>query len=110
MREEKRKRLEAKGWRVGNAAEFLQLTAGEAAYIDLKLKLASHLRKRREKWRLSQSALAGKLRSSQSRVAKMEVGDTSVSIDLLIRSLLTMGASQRELARVITRHRPAAAG
>ena len=109
MREEKRKRLEAKGWRVGSAKEFLGLSDEEAAYIELKLKLAESLRERRRHRRLTQVDLAKLLRSSQSRVAKMETGDPSVSLDLLVRSLLTLGASRRELARIISQSQSASA-
>jgi predicted transcriptional regulator len=103
MRRDKKKRLEAKGWRVGTVQEFLGLTDEEAAYVELRLRLADSLRRRRQKRKLSQTDLAKLLRSSQSRVAKMETGDPSVSIDLLIRSLLTLGASNRDLARTISR-------
>jgi len=109
MREEKRKRLEAKGWRVGNAKEFLGLSDEEAAYIELKLKLAESLRERRRHRRLTQVDLAKLIRSSQSRVAKMEAGDPSVSLDLLVRSLLTLGTSRRELARIISQPQSASA-
>ncbi len=109
MRDEKRKRLEAKGWRIGDAREFLGLTDEEAAYIELKLRLASSLRVRRRRRRLTQAELARVLRSSQSRVAKMEVGDPSVSLDLLVRSLLALGASTVELSRIISARRPAPA-
>jgi DNA-binding XRE family transcriptional regulator len=102
MREDKRKRLEAKGWKVGGTTEFLDLSAEEAAYIELKLKLADGLRERRRRGRLTQVELARRIRSSQSRVAKMEAGDPSVTLDLLIRSLLALGASNRELARLIS--------
>lgn len=109
MREEKRKRLEAKGWRIGGTREFLGLTEQEEAYIDLRLKLAEGLKKRRRRRRLTQVELARAVRSSQSRVAKMEAGDPSVSIDLLVRSLIALGASANDLARIIssTRARPA---
>jgi predicted transcriptional regulator len=109
MREEKRKRLEAKGWKVGSAKEFLGLSDEEAAYIELKLKLAESLRERRRHRRLTQVDLAKMIRSSQSRVAKMETGDPSVSLDLLVRSLLTLGASHRELARIISQPQAASA-
>lgn len=101
MREDKRKRLERKGWRVASTEEFLDLTSEEAAYIELKLKLADGLRRRRKDRRLTQVELAKRVRSSQSRVAKMEAGDPSVSLDLLVRSLLALGASSRELAQMI---------
>ena len=102
MRESKRRRLEAKGWRVGNAADFLSLSPEEAAYVELKLRLADRLKQRRRQRTLTQSGLARLVKSSQSRVAKMEAGDPSVSIDLLIRALLALGASNKELATIIS--------
>jgi ribosome-binding protein aMBF1 (putative translation factor) len=101
MRKAKRARLEKKGWRIGTAQEFLNLSDGEAAYVELRLRLGDSLRRRRQKQKLSQAELAKRIRSSQSRVAKMERGDPSVSLDLLIRSLLALGASNRDLARAI---------
>lgn len=102
MHKGKKARLEAKGWRLGSAQEFLGLSDQESAYVELRLRLARSLRVRRQKRKLSQTDLAKMLRSSQSRVAKMEGGDPSVSIDLLIRSLLALGASNRDLARAIS--------
>jgi len=101
MREKKKKNLEAKGWKVGSAEEFLELTPEEMAYLDLKLRFAENLRKRRQRRKLTQIDVARLISSSQSRVAKMEAGDPSVSLDLLVRSLLALGASKRELARII---------
>ena len=102
MLKSKREKLDAKGWRFGTAQEFLGLSDEETAYVELRLRLADSLRLRRQKRKLSQMGLAKLLRSSQSRVAKMEGGDPSVSIDLLIRSLLALGASNRDLARTIS--------
>jgi predicted XRE-type DNA-binding protein len=102
MRRDKRRKLEAKGWRVGTVQEFLGLTDQEAAYVEVRLRLADSLRRRRQRRKLSQSDVAKLLHSSQSRVAKMECGDPSVSIDLLIRSLFALGASNRDLARAIS--------
>jgi len=102
MREDKRKQLEAGGWKIGSAKEFLRLSDEESAYIELKMRLAESLRERRRRERLSQTDLARALKSSQSRVAKMEAGDPSVSLDLLIRSLLALGTSSRELSRIIS--------
>lgn len=101
VRKDKRRRLEAKGWKVGNTREFLKLTAEELAYIDLKLRLGSNLRARRERRGLTQAGLAKLISSSQSRVAKMEAGDPSVSLDLVLRSLLILGASSLELSRIV---------
>jgi predicted XRE-type DNA-binding protein len=101
MRADKRRRLEARGWRVGTAKELLGLTDEEAAYIELRMKLAEGLKLRRSSRGFTQAALAKAVRSSQSRVAKMEAGDPTVSLDLLVRSLLALGTSSRELARII---------
>ncbi len=102
MRKNKRERLEAKGWRFGTAREFLVPSTEESAYVELRLRLADSLRLRRQKRNLSQTALARLVHSSQSRVAKREGGDPSVSLDLLIRALLALGASTRDLARAIS--------
>jgi ribosome-binding protein aMBF1 (putative translation factor) len=107
MRKAKRKRLETKGWKFGTVKDFLGLSDEESAYIELKIKLATALRQRRQQKGLSQLDLAAKLQSSQSRVAKMEAGDPSVSLDLLIRSLISLGASERELSRIIVTPRAA---
>jgi predicted XRE-type DNA-binding protein len=101
MEKTKKKRLEKKGWRIGSAAGFLDLTPEENRYIELKLALGEHLKRRRRSRKLSQETLAKLLSSSQSRVAKMEAADPSVSLDLLVRSLLSLGSSEKELAKVI---------
>ncbi len=97
----KRKRLEAAGWKVGTTAEFLGLGAEDVAIVELRLGLASGVREVRNRRNLTQAQLGRLLRSSQSRVAKMEAADPSVSIDLMIRSLLTMGASRKQVAAYI---------
>lgn len=104
MRETKRMRPKAAGWRVGTAAQFLDLTPEEAAYVELKLALADYLKTLRVRRRWTQTEVANRLKSSQSRVAKMEAGDRTVSVDLLVKSLLTLGASRKDLGRVIASH------
>ena len=101
MRSTKKARLEKKGWKIGSAEDFLDLTPEEAAYIELKLRLGDNLKQRRVQRRMTQIDLAKRLKSSQSRVAKMESGDPSVSLDLLIRSLLVLGASNRDLGKLV---------
>lgn len=99
MKPEKRKRLEAAGWRVGTVNEFLGLTDEEAVLIELKLDLARAIKAERTHRKMTQEELGEKLGSSQSRVAKMEAGDPSVSIDLLVRALLRLGVNRRDLVR-----------
>lgn len=102
MQSTKRKKLEAVGWTVGSVDEFLRLTPEESAYIEMKLALSHTLRQRRLHNKLSQVELAKLVHSSQSRIAKMEAGDPSVSIDLIMKSLLALGASPKDLAKAIS--------
>ena len=102
MKAAKRRRLEAAGWKVGSAQDFLGLTDEDAEYIELHLSLGALLTKRRKSLGYTQTDVADLIGSSQSRVAKMEAGDPSVSIDLLIRTLLALGANRRQLSRAIS--------
>ena len=101
MNTAKRKKLEIAGWKVGTAEEFLNLSPEEAAYVEVKLNLAKVLSNRRKSLRMTQVTLAKKIKSSQSRVAKMEAGDPSVSIDLLVRSLIALGETPTNLQKVL---------
>jgi DNA-binding XRE family transcriptional regulator len=103
MDAKKRKRLEAAGWTVGEARDFLKLTPDEAALVEMRLALSRNLRERRIEAGLTQTALAKQLGSSQSRVAKLEAGDASVSLELLIRALLAIGASRKDVASALAR-------
>ena len=101
MKKFKQEKLKAAGWALGSVQEFLGLSDAEAALIEMKLSLSRSLRERRQRRGVSQMELAKRLHSSQSRVAKMEAGDPSVSMDLLVSSLLVLGASAADLAKTI---------
>lgn len=102
MKAAKRQKLEAAGWQLGTASDFLDLSAEEAGFVEMKLALSQTLRVWRTRKRLTQVELAKQLRSSQSRVAKMEAADPSVSVDLLLRSLFQLGAKPKDIAKAIT--------
>jgi predicted XRE-type DNA-binding protein len=97
------------GWRFGSAADFLELTSEEAAFVETKLALSRTLRNRRTAQRLSQLELARRLHSSQSRVAKMEAGGSTVSVDLLLRGLFALGATLKDVSLAILKRRSVAA-
>jgi len=101
MKSAKRRRLEAAGWKVGSAQDFLGLTDEDVEYIELHLSLAALLTKRRKSLGYTQTQVADLIGSSQSRVAKMEAGDPSVSVDLLIRTLLALGVNRKQVGRAI---------
>lgn len=105
----KRRRLEQAGWKLGSAADFLGLTEEETALVEMKVALSAHVKTWRARAHMTQAALAKRLRSSQSRVAKLEAGDPSVSLDLLVRASLATGAKPGEVARALTPRRRAAA-
>ncbi len=101
MERTKRKRLEAAGWQIGSAADFLGLSYEESVYIELRMRLSDALKARRQAANLSQKAFAAAVGSSQSRVAKMEANDPSVALDLLIRALIALGVGLGELGRIM---------
>lgn len=101
-----RKRLEAAGWRFGTAQEFLGMTDEEAAYVEIRHQLSTSFRARRAQGGMTQMQLAQRIGSSQSRVAKMEKGDPSVSLDLLIQGLLNIGVTRQEIGAIIAAAEP----
>jgi len=49
------------------------------------------------------TGLTQPLRSSRSRIAKMEAGDPTVSLDLLVKQLPALGTANEELAAIIAK-------
>jgi predicted XRE-type DNA-binding protein len=97
MDKETRKRLEAAGFRLGDAEDFLGLTDEERRLVELRLAVSRTVRRLREQQGMTQQQLAAKLKSSQSRVAKVEAAAADVSLDLSIRALFAAGGSLRDL-------------
>lgn len=102
MKTNKLDRLKAGEWEVGNAEDFLQLSEAETRLVELKLSLISAVKKSRIKRKLSQIDLAQRMKSSQSRIAKIEAGDPSVSLDLIVRALIASGATTRDIQMAFT--------
>ncbi len=101
MKASKRKKLEEAGWKVGLTSEFLGLSAEEEMLVNMKMALALKVKERRQRLKMTQQNLAKRLGSSQSRVAKIEIADRSVSMELLVRSLASLGASPAEIGKII---------
>jgi ribosome-binding protein aMBF1 (putative translation factor) len=102
MKTNKLERLQAAGWEVANTEDFLQLSDDEARLVALKLSLISAVKNSRIKRKLSQIDLAQRMKSSQSRIAKIEAGDPSVSLDLIVRALIASGATTRDIQVAFT--------
>jgi predicted transcriptional regulator len=101
MDAEKRARLEAAGYRIADAEDFLGLTPEEINMVDVRLALGDYVRKLRRDHHWTQTQVAHRIGSSQSRVAKMEAADASVSLDLMIKALFSLGASSGDVGSVI---------
>lgn len=108
MNAARQKRLQAAGYKVGTVSEFLDLSADEEAYVNVKAALAMRVRSQRRSSAITQTELAKRTGSSQSRIAKLEAGDPSVSIDLLVRVLITLGASEQTITSTLTDVTPSA--
>lgn len=101
MDEQKRKELEEKGFKVGSAGEFLELTPEEESYIDIRLDIRDLVKSQRNKNGWTQQQLAESICSSQSRIAKLEAGDPGISLDLMIKALLQLGTSKKEIGKML---------
>lgn len=87
----KRKLIEAAGWKVGDAADFLEMSDEERQLLDTRVALALAIRQQREALHLSQKQLGAMLKTSQPRVAKIERAASDVSMDQLIRAFIVAG-------------------
>jgi len=101
MKSAKKLRLEAAGFKVGSADEFLALTPEESTLVSLRLSLAEQVRSRRLRLHYSQMELARRIGSSQSRIAKLEAAGSDVSLDLLFRALFATGAKMSDVGKVV---------
>ena len=86
------------GWVEGSAQDLLGLSSADMEYIETRLALSRMLRDLRQKQQLTQVQIAARLHTSQSRVAKMEHADPTVSVDLLLQALFRLGVTRRDLA------------
>lgn len=101
MKASKKNKLKAAGWKVGSTTEFLELSDADEMLVNMKLSLAANVKLMRQQAKMTQKELAKRIGSSQSRVAKIEVADRSVSIELFVRSLSAMGASPSQIGKMI---------
>lgn len=91
MDAKKRNALEAAGWELGDAADFLEMSDGERQLLDARVSLALAIRRQREARNLSQKELGTRLKTSQPRIAKIERAAPDVSLDQLVRALTAVG-------------------
>ena len=97
----KKKTTAVTGWVEGSVQDFLQLSDADMEFVETRLAASRLLKATRQAKKLTQQVAASKLHTSQSRLAKMEAGDSSVSLDLLFRSLFSLGVSRKDLLRAL---------
>lgn len=100
MDKKRKQQLEEKGFLVGSAADFLGLSPEEEAYIDIRLDISDMVKAQRTKRGWTQKQLARTIGSSQSRIAKLEGGDPGISMDLMIKALLQLGTSKKQIGKL----------
>ncbi len=100
MKKSKLQKLKDAGWKSGSVQEFLGLTDIESALIEVRVALFEAFQKMRKEKKLTQQEAAKLLNTSQSRISKLEKGDPSVTLDLMIRSLVTLGAKKEDFVRI----------
>lgn len=89
------------GWVEGSVQDLLGLSSADMEYIEIRLALSRMLKELRRKQQLTQVQVAARLHTSQSRLAKMEKGDPTVSVDLLLQALFQLGVTRRDLVAAI---------
>jgi DNA-binding XRE family transcriptional regulator len=106
MSKAKDKATKRKGeWVEGSVQEFLSLSDADMKLIETRLAISRLLKATRQEKKMTQAAVAAALHTSQSRLAKMEAGDPSVSLDLLFKSLFSLGVTRQNLASTLSSER-----
>ncbi len=100
----KQRALQAAGWKIGDATDFLGMSNEERQLLNVRVELALAVRQQREIQRISQKELGAKLKTSQPRIAKIERAATDVSLDQLVRAFAAAGG--KIVVRVAERKTP----
>jgi len=93
--------MSKKMWKEGTVQEFLNLSDADMAVVETRVALTRALRRQRKMSRLTQTDMARAMRTSQSRVARIEAGDPSVSLDLVFKALYTAGLTLHDIGGVL---------
>ena len=98
----KKEKLEKKGWKVGDIDEYLGLSPAEMAIVEMKVALAKALVAKRKTLGETQVSAATIAKTSQSRYAKVEHADSSVSLELMIKMFFALGANKKDLLKALS--------
>ena len=88
----RQKRLEAIGWKFyDHAGDAFGMTEEEKLETDFRITLSNAVRKRREKLSLTPKDLATRLKISQKKLAKIELGNFDVPLEEILRAYSALG-------------------
>ena len=101
MKATKKKALESAGYNMTNAAEWLGLSPQEDAIVNMRVNFAMEIERICKEQGITQKALAEKIGTRQSGVARMLNNPSKVTLDHLIRTLLALGTPSKRIASLI---------
>lgn len=88
-------------WKSGSAYDFLELSAEEIELVEIRLAFSRKMKELRLASGRTQAQIAKLIQSSQSRVAKIEAGDPSISLDRQIKSLIMLGLTRKQVGKLM---------
>ena len=97
----KKKALESAGYKVTDAAEWLELSPEEEVIVNMRVNFAMEIERVCKERGITQQALAEKIGTRQSGVARMLNNPSKVTIDSLIKTLLALGTTSKRIAALI---------
>jgi ribosome-binding protein aMBF1 (putative translation factor) len=98
MNEKTREILEGEGYKVyEHAGDAVGMNEYEKQLMELRIRLAISIRKRREKLNLTQADLAQRLKTTPPRVAQIERAARSISFDRILTAYAAVGGRIRLL-------------
>jgi predicted XRE-type DNA-binding protein len=95
------KRRKGKTWVETDVEELLDLSAEDLVIVEFRAALAVALQRARKRKKLTQEEAAEVIGTSQAQVSKMEAGQSSITIDRLIKALASLGVSRPAILRAL---------
>ena len=91
------KRLQDAGFVPTTITAFLELSPAEEAFVETKVRFTALLKQTRLERGWTQAQLAKELGTRQQMIARAERGGDSITIDFLLRALVTLNLSLTDL-------------
>ena len=101
MKAKKKKALELAGYKMTDSVEWLELSPEEEAIVKIRVNFAMEIDRVCKERGITQQALAEKIGTRQSGVARMLNNPSKVTIDSLIKTLLVLGTPSKRIAALI---------